>query len=233
MLPDVTTLLILQERDQKLRRLRLELKKAPEDEARAKTRLADADAALKAVKEQVTANEIAMKKLEIDIETRRTTIGRLKTQQFETRKNDEYKALEHEIDRYGREVTGLEDQELVLMEKAEGLKQETARAMEVRARVQQLVDEELKQLAGRVENSRTQITEIEADRAGVAAKVNEALLQRYDRLFEKKAPAVVELENGVCGGCHMKVTAATLSAVRADKVIASCENCGRILYGGY
>lgn len=233
MLPDVTTLLILQERDQKLRRLRLELKKAPEDEARAKARLSDADAALKGAKDQAMANEMAMKKLEIDIETRRTTIGRLKTQQFETRKNDEYKALEHEIDRYGREVTGLEDQELVLMEKAEALKHDTTRATEARAKVQSLVDEELKQLAERVANSRSQIAEIEAERAGVATKVEESLLQRYDRLFDKKAPAVVELENGICGGCHMKVTAATLSAVRADKVITSCENCGRILYGGY
>ena len=42
--------------------------------------------------------------------------------------------------------------------------------------------------------------------------------------------AVVGLVDEVCQGCHMKVTKSTIVAVKAEKQIAHCENCGRILY---
>ena len=46
------------------------------------------------------AADLKVKKIDMDSETRRTTIKRLKVQQFETRKNDEYQAFNHEITRY-------------------------------------------------------------------------------------------------------------------------------------
>ena len=76
------------------------------------------DAAKKAVQE----NEVAMKNLEIEIETRNDSIAKLKIQQYETKKNEEFRAMGTEIERYGNEVRELEDQELELMEKGETLK---------------------------------------------------------------------------------------------------------------
>ena len=232
MLPEIQTLLILQERDHKLRRIRQDLLRLPQDEAAARARLAGDEAAVKAAKDAVAANEMAMKKLELDIETRRTTVGRLKTQQFETRKNDEYRALEHEIARYTEEVTKLEDQEIALMEKAEALKQTVAAAQEGLARTKKLVDEELAGLVVRKTNQEEAGKALLLERRDLVSQVEPALLQRYDRIFEKKAPAVVPMEHGVCGGCHMKLTAQTVATVKAEKALAACENCGRLLYFG-
>ncbi len=233
MLPEIETLLILQERDQKIRRLKQELARMPQDEAGAKTRLAGDEAAVAAGKAAVMENEVAMKNLDLQIETRKTSISRLKTQQFETRKNEEYTALGHEIVRYGNEVTKLEDDQIVLMEKGELLRQQHAAAVAKLASTQKLVDEELAQIAKRRLNAQEQVVGLESERMQISVKLDETLLDRYTRTLAKKGDAaVVPLDNGVCGGCHMKVTASTATTVKGGRVIANCEQCGRILYRG-
>ena len=122
MLPEIEQLLILQDKDQVLRRLRNDVKKMPADAEAAKARLAGAAAAVAAAKEEANRNEVAIKSLELQIQTRRDTIVKLKTQQFETRKNEEFTALAHETARSEGDVAKLEDEEMALMEKGEVLK---------------------------------------------------------------------------------------------------------------
>ena len=110
----VEKLLIIQERDQKIRELNKELERLPAEEEQARARLAGDTAAVEAARKAIQENEIAMKNFELDIDTRKDTIAKLKTQQFETRKNEEFTALGDEITRYGDEVTALEDSELEL-----------------------------------------------------------------------------------------------------------------------
>ena len=122
MQPDFETLLILQDRDLRLRDIHTQLERIPREKEQASDRLAQTKAAAEAAKSAVQENEVAIKNVELDIGTRRETIGRLKKQQFETRKNEEYQALGHEVVRYGKEVDDLETTELELMEKADQLR---------------------------------------------------------------------------------------------------------------
>ena len=66
------------------------------------------------------------KKLELDVGTRTESIARLKTQQYQTRKNDEFQALGHEIERYENEIRKIEDEELELMVQADKIKVDLA-----------------------------------------------------------------------------------------------------------
>ena len=234
MLPEIESLLILQSKDQAIRKLQRELTRIPLEEGNARSRLSGDQAAVASFKEKLQTNEIAIKNLELDIETRRTTILRLKTQQFETKKNEEYTALGNEVVRYEGEVSGLEDRELALMEIAENLKADLDNAKAKLDACQILVDEELEQLAERRKNCEQQQVALEAERSAAAAKIEETLLSRYDRtLAAKKDAALVPLQHGTtCGGCHMKVTSATANGTKAEKEITSCEQCGRILFLG-
>ena len=234
MLPEIESLLVLQNKDQAIRKLERDLKRIPLEENEAKSRLKDDTEAVAAAKEKLQANEVAIKNLELDVETRRTTITRLKTQQFETKKNEEYRALAHEVERYEAEASKLEDEELELMEKGEQLKAALDAAQAKLDACQKLVDEELGKLAERRSNCQKSISDIGSERATAAEKVDEELLGRYERILNaKKDAAVVSLQHGTnCGGCHMKITAGTASAVKAERSIASCEQCGRILYLG-
>ena len=234
MISEIESLLVLQNKDQAIRKLQRELKRIPLEEEDARSRLKSDQAAVAGVKEELQQNEVAIKNLELDIETRRTTITRLKNQQFETKKNEEYRALGNEVVRYEGEVSNLEDQELELMEAAEDLNAALNSAQDKLDACQKLADEELAQLAERRSNCEKQISGIEAERATAAASINEDLLSRYDRtLAAKKDAALVPLQHGTtCGGCHMKITSATANAVKAEKGPVTCEQCGRILYLG-
>jgi uncharacterized protein len=165
MLPEIEQLLILQDKDQHLRRWRAELKKMPADAESAKSRLATATAAVAAAKEEVQLNEVAIKNLELQIQTRRDTIVKLKTQQFETRKNEEFTALAHETTRYEGDVAKLEDEEMLLMEKGETLKATLRETQDHLAMIESFVQDELAKIKERYLNVQAQIKEFEGLRA--------------------------------------------------------------------
>lgn len=231
MLPVVQQLLVLQERDQRIRSLQKDLKDAPLLEQRAKSRLADDETAVAAALAVVRDIEIKIKNLELDVQTRRNSIERLKQQQFETRKNEEFQALGHEVVRYENDIRGLEDKELELMEQLENAKPALNAANANLAETKRLVDEEIKALQERSKNVEAQLTQGKAERATLAAAIDGTTLSLYDRLMKSKGDSAVVLLNGeICGGCHVKVVRDTQLKLRADEVMTQCEQCGRILY---
>jgi len=233
MLPEIKQLLVIQDRDQKIARLEKELKRIPLEENQANERLDDDKAAVTAAQEAFASNEVTTNKFQLDAQTRRDTITKLKTQQFETRKNEEYRAFGNEIERYEKEISTLEDQELELMEQGEQLKATLTKANAGLTSTQKLVDEELAQLAQRKKSCESQIADLKTERDTLGQDIETELLDQYDRLLKnKKDGVVVPLNHGICGGCHMKVTSATFHSVKASMAITQCENCGRILYLG-
>lgn len=231
MLPTIAKLLQVQERDQRLRNLQRDLKEIPNLQARAKNQLSDDQAATDAAHAAMRDVEVKMKTLDIDVQTRQNTIKRLKDQQFETRKNDEFQALANEVKRYEKDVHDLEDKQIELMEALEIAKANQKTAQARLAVTQGHVDEELKQLDERAANLQLRITEVKAERAEIAAPVDPESLNLYDRLTKNKGgTAIVVAENGVCGGCHMKLVISTLASLKGNKEITHCEQCGRILY---
>ena len=233
MSPSIQALLVLQDRDRRLRGMAEDLERIPKDEARAKERLSGDEAAVKKAREALLANEVEIKKVELDVGTRRTTIQRLKTQQFETRKNDEYQALGHEIVRYEKDVDQFETKELELMERADALRATLAEVEQALTKTRQRVDEELASLAERRKRIQAESVELKAEREALAAKAPEAQMPLYERLLKtKNGLAVVPVVGGKCSGCHMKLVASTLVKVNSGVEGTQCESCGRLLYAG-
>jgi predicted nucleic acid-binding Zn-ribbon protein len=231
MLPALESLVVIQDRDLRIIALRKDLAQMPRLVEHARSRLVGDQGAVAKAKEAVQANEVLIKRLELDVQTRRNTVQRLRDQQFQTRKNEEFQALGHEVERYQAEIRKLEDEELVLMEKAEELRRTLSGAEAALRRTQELVDGELAQLDERRKNDEAGIAALTGERETFAAHVEPHLMAAYDRLLKGKQNAVVvALSHGQCKGCHMKVTAATVLQAKAEQELTHCENCGRFLY---
>ncbi len=210
--------------------LNKDLAKLPQDEARAKAKLAGDTEAMKKAHDALKAIELKVKKIEMDAETRRTTVKRLKVQQFETKKNEEYNALGHEIVRYEKELDEFETRELEAMEEVDVFRSRLKDAEAQLAKTQKLVDEDLASIKERHARMQEQLKEVEAERGKLVANVPEEHLPLYNRLMKSKdGMAIATLRQGQCTGCHMKVIASTAIAVQSEKVVTQCENCGRIL----
>jgi len=228
---DLEQLLILQDRDQKIMRIRAEIRTVPQQRAQLEAQLAASAAALDAVKAKARQIEVEKKRLELDVGTRTESINRLKTQQYETRKNEEFRAMANEIERYGKEISAIEDQELELMEQADKLKIEVEAAEKNAAAARASVAKQTADLGEKATALEARLQELLAERAQLASKVDEDVLERFERLLASKGDsAIVGLVHEVCTGCHMKITPQTSHKVKAGKELVSCEQCGRILY---
>lgn len=228
---DLEQLLVLQDRQQKIRQIENEVRTLPLQRKHLEEQLAGSLGALEALKQKARQTEVDRKKLELDVGTRTETIARLRTQQYQTRKNDEFQALGHEITRYEEEIRKLEDAELELMVEADKLKEEIAVEEKKTTATKESISRQMADLDEKSKILETRMVELANERAALAGKIDEDLLGRFERLFASKGDAViVPLEHEVCTGCHMKVTTATAMQARAGKEIVSCENCGRIVY---
>ena len=229
--PELEQLLVLQDRQQKIKQIQTEVHTLPLQRKNLEEQLAASVAGVEALKQKARQVEMDRKKLELDVGTRTETISRLKTQQYQTRKNDEFQAIGHEIERYENEIRKIEDEELELMVEADKLKADLGVEEKKSATVRESVARQTGDLESKSKTLQSRLEELTKERAEIAGKIDEDLLGRFERLFKSKGDAVVvALEHEVCTGCHMKVTTQTAHRAKAGKEIVSCENCGRILY---
>jgi predicted nucleic acid-binding Zn-ribbon protein len=228
---ELEQLLVLQDREQKIKQIQTEIETVPLRRKNLEAQLAESRTSVEALKQRSRQVEVDRKKLELDVGIRNETISRLKTQQYQTRKNDEFQAIGHEIERYENEIRKIEDDELELMVLADKVKADLTEQERKAVATQQSITRQTVDLDEKSKALESQLQQLTAERAELAEKIDEDLLARFERLFKSKGDAaVVAIEHGVCMGCHMKVTTATASQVKAGKEIVSCENCGRILY---
>jgi predicted nucleic acid-binding Zn-ribbon protein len=228
---ELEQLLILQDRQQKIRQIENEIRNLPLQRKHLEVQSADSATALEAIKLKARQLEVDRKKLELDVGTRTESINRLKTQQYQTRKNDEFQAMGHEIQRYEDEIRKLEDQELELMEQGDKLKVEVSAEEKKAAATKDSITRQMNDLGEKSKALEARLGELSKERAGLAEKMDEDLLDRFERLFVSKGDsAIVAVEHGFCTGCHMRLTTATVNAAEAGKEIVNCEQCGRILF---
>ena len=228
---DLETLLVLQDRDQKIKALQTQKKSLPRDKKSLEDKLASSRLLFDQAKQRAQQNEVERRKLQLDVEAKRTAIGRFKTQQQATRKNEEFQAFNNEIKHAETQIQALEDNELDLMEQAEAIQRTVVEAEKDYKKAEGVIREQIARLEAGAKAAEDRLHELEADHAKLASGVPEDVLDLYRRLFVKKGDAaVVPLETEICGGCHMKVPTQISAQVRGEHLMTQCPNCGRILY---
>jgi len=231
MLDTIEKLLILQDRDRRIRQEQGELARIEPERQTLKVKAATAQAELENSKLRVKQIESARKDLELEVEVKKQMIVRYANQQFQTRKNEEYRALTHEIDTCKAAIFEIENREIEFMEQAEAAQKEVLRRTQAAKDARTLMDEQVAQLDAREENLKKELAQLEANREELASAVDDAARSRYERLVRSKGEnVVVGVEHGVCGGCHMKLPPQLLVTCQGEKELVGCSNCGRILY---
>jgi uncharacterized protein len=227
----IEKLLILQDRNRKILRVSEELAQISPERDNLRAKAAGTQSQLENAKLRVKQIESERKQLDLEIEGKKSQIEKYANQQLQTRKNEEYKALAHEIEMAKETIFKIEDQEIVLMERTEAAQKEVARATTEAATARKLLEEQIGLLNQREENLKKELADLQQGRVGIAAAVEETARNRYERLLKSKGEnVVVGVEHSVCGGCHMKLPAQIIASCRGQSELVACPNCGRILY---
>ncbi len=226
----IDNLLAVQERDIRIRQIRKELKDIPQRQQAEKTRLAQHQEALASAEGSLKKLLADVKQLELEIDTHRQRINKLRQQQMDLKTNKEFKTMEGEIKVVAEEIAAVEDRELVLMESLETAKQDVDSRKRDMAEEQVAVDADVKQLDARAVRLQAELRDEESARSAVAREVAPEWLTRYESVITRRESALVVVENGVCGGCHMKLPPSTVHGARKRLHMVTCDYCGRLLY---
>jgi len=225
------TLLAVQEQDRTLYRLNRDITDIPTRSKHVQDILEGHRQTLHKAVEEAKKTGTHIHQLEGEVEERKGKIRRYREQQFQIKSNEEYRALEHEISLVQKEIRALEDQALQLMEGVESAqgdhqrREQDFQAEEARAR------EDLAALEQRAQNLQAELAAARQKREDLAVGLPPQDLQRYERILGKTHDyAIVPIQNGACGGCHMNLPPHIINDARRPDTLANCVFCGRLLY---
>lgn len=230
-LTTIEKLLVVQERDRRIRQLTKESEDIPARRKLSEERLKEHKEALGAAQELLKKNAAAIKGVELDIDTAKQRILKLREQQASIKTNEQYRAMNGEVAGVEKQIRELEDREIILMEETEGLRANVQRMEQRLKQEDDIVSSDRGQLDDRLKAIQQEIDRLKQERAGLVADVDPDWLSRYDRTFKHHPDfAMVPVDQAACGGCHMKLPPQVIQNVKRHQAMVCCSFCGRILY---
>jgi len=234
MTDEMDRLLELQERDSALDRLRSRREEieSGEEIRRLRGSVEDVERTLGELRlahDAVTAEQRRLEN-EIDSVSRKSEAEQKRLYDGTIVNVKELDALQAEIKNLGERRGRLEDDVLERMERREELETRIAKA-------EADVTSARESLEQRSAGSATELEQISRDtgtfqeqREALAAGIDDELLELYEDLrAQKRGVGVAALVDGVCQGCHQKLSAMELDRLKKTTGIKRCEYCRRIL----
>jgi len=228
---DLKQLIRLQEIDLSIQELRVRIDRFPGISKALDEKLRSAQAAVAVAQEKAKSNQGTRKKLEGEITAAESKISKYRDQMMAVKTNEEYRALQHEIEHAQQGIRRIEDEILNLMMEAEA-GQSDLKAAEARLKEdQQKVNTERKQLE---EENKRDLGALEAylkERKEIDASVSPDLMFRYERVRKLRGGiGVAAARNEVCEICKVRIRPQVFQEIRRNDQIIACDACQRILY---
>lgn len=232
MIDVIQKLLELQTYDRKIQEIEELLNGIDPQKEALNRRLAAARAELEQARAALKQAESDRKQIELEIDAKKQLIQKYSFQQYQTKKNEEYRALANEIETCKQAISALEDQELELLYRIDEL---TKAVRTAETALQRTAEDVARQLAGLEATEQQLLTEIAAlreTRANMCQGIDESALKHYEHMVGHRGAGriVVGIDRGICGGCHVQLPRQYLVRCRTGKELVLCPNCDRILY---
>ena len=228
---DLKQLIRLQTIDLAIQQLRTRIDKFPGISKALDEKLRSAQAALESIKERAKSNQGNRKKLESEISSIESKISKYRDQMMAVKTNDEYRALQHEIEHAQNAIRKIEDDILNLMVDAES-SQGDIKIAEARLKEdQQKVDQERRQLTEQNQHDLSGLESYLKERKEIETSISSDLLPRYERVRKARGGiAVAAARNEVCEICQVRIRPQVYQEIHRNDQIIACDACQRILY---
>jgi len=229
MLECVRHLLVVQDYDLQIREIEKNLHEIPLRQKAQSQRLEQHRQQATSAETALKEKQSAIKQVELDAESRRERIRKLRQQQMEAKTNKEFATLNEEIKLVEGQIGGVEDRELVLMEELEKLRADAASVKAALAKEEKAVQQEISDLDARAVALKAEVETVRKNRIEAAVAVPRDWLEVYERVMTRRDRSLVPVVDSTCGGCHMRLPPAVYHNTRRPGMVA-CDFCGRLLY---
>jgi len=200
-------------------------------ESALEARLAAARDAGVAAKERLAESQSARRTLEKDVALHQGRLSKFREQAMSVKTNQEYHAVQKEIEFAQTEMKAAEDKVLERMLEADDLTAAVKKAEADLSSENRKVEADRKAMIAEFAELRASLERIRGERAGVVASLSPQLLSTFERVAQRRnGVAVAEARDGICTICHVRMRPQVFNTVRRNDQIVQCDSCQRILY---
>jgi predicted nucleic acid-binding Zn-ribbon protein len=219
----------IQSLDDEIKENEAQLARIPQEIAKLEKQIKTREDDLKTAETRIQELKKNYKLKELEIADNEEKTGKLNTQTFAVKTNEEYRAILNEVDFLKKRNREIEDEVIGLMEEEEKLKNSIDK---IRAETKEFRDITLGKITEMNKKS-----EMLAERQKMAraefqddfAKLPEDARDLYTRITKVRDKAVCPIVDNTCTGCFANLTHQFLNELKQRNKILLCDNCGRIL----
>ncbi|NLN16654.1 MAG: hypothetical protein GX182_04945 [Firmicutes bacterium] len=182
--------------------------------------------------ERLRNSEQRSRRLHLDLDESRSQMELMKKKLYsgEIKSPKELAQVESRCESLRQRANDLEEEILNLMLQAEELAAETKEQRGQLEEVQGELEGHLLEYERTVKRWRREMRELQKLREEAQASVSPSLLATYERMRTRcQGRVVVEVRNGICGGCRVGLSPSHLGKLRKGEGEVFCEHCGRLL----
>ncbi len=225
------TILQIQELDIKMIRLMRVKNERKEELLNIQNLRADIQNQVEEKEKQVTTFKKEIRHGETQVKEIQEKTARLESQAAAVKKMDEFNALTQEMTTAAREKNSIEHNLSDLMDK---LASEEDLLVALRDNLHATEESSIaleKEINESIVKINEEGQELLKERGKLTTDVDPEVFQVYEKLLKnKKDRVVVSIENRVCSGCHIVLTAQHENLVRKGDRLVFCEHCSRMLF---
>jgi hypothetical protein len=145
--------------------------------------------------------------------------------------NQEYHAVQKEIEFAQTEMKAAEDQVLERMLEADDLTAAIKRAEAELVAEQKKVDAGRKAMAAESAELKSTLDRVATERSEVVRSLTPQVLSAFELVSSRRnGIAVAEARDGICTICHVRMRPQVFNTVRRNEQIVQCDSCSRFLY---
>ena len=141
----------------------------------------------------------------------------------------ELSGLQHEVNTMKVKSDQLENRALEIIDQAEVAGKSVAAAT---SEFQNLEDEwhhQQQQLSAEIAQLKSRLADLQQKRQQLAEEIDSQAVKLYEKIRQQKKQPVAKVEQGICRGCRISLSASELQRARSGQPV-QCGSCGRILF---
>lgn len=193
--------------------------------------LHDATAALETAKHHLAESKTRRNYVDKDLAAVQQRQSKYKDQLMQVKTNDEFRAMQHQIEAAAAEVGQYEEKILINMMEADEINAAIKKAEAALKAAQSKVSAERTAIEQDVKLQQAALAESTAARARlVAAMDNKGVVETFERIAKVRGTAVARAEGERCTVCQVRLRPAVFVNVLKNDQIVQCDSCQRILY---
>ncbi|MCC6546562.1 hypothetical protein IT570_05280 [Candidatus Sumerlaeota bacterium] len=230
MLPDVQTLLDIQEIDKEALELNTQIARYPVIWEEVKSRMAKKKQAVAAAVEAKEKHVKARRQTEQKLRLFSDDLRRFQSQQATVKTAKEYEAMNKQVEGIKEKISLLEKSGLDLIGLDEKVDADIKAANDELKKVEESYNSEKERIRGQFNEKKSRVAALEADKKKIMQRVAPELGGIYDRINRRHpSTAIVTVRSGSCTGCHFSLLPNVLVDVHREEKPTYCPNCGRML----